>query len=366
MSHAEPSVLNVDDERVNIDLLVDLLKPPLSHPGGDERPAGPEAARGEPRPGHPAAGRDDAGEWTATRSAGGSRRTRHERHPRHLRDRDERHRRRDEGASSWCRGLHHEAISPPIVEARVEAHLENKHARDFIEDRNRVLQGMVIEKTREVVATQDATILSMATLAETRDPETGHHLQRTQGYVRSLARRLREHRRYGEELDEKAIDLLFKSAPLHDIGKVGVPDRILLKPAKLDPDEFHEMKKHVQFGYEAIVATEKLLASAGVSSAAASFLRYAREIAGCHHEKWDGSGYPEGMGGEDIPLSARLMMLADVYDALRSERCYKPAFPTRSGGRDPAGRGTFFDPDVVDAFCALDQEFVEIARSHAE
>jgi putative two-component system response regulator len=207
----------------------------------------------------------------------------------------------------------------------------------------------------------------MATLAETRDPETGHHLQRTQGYVRSLARRLREHRRYGEELDEKAIDLLFKSAPLHDIGKVGVPDRILLKPAKLDPDEFHEMKKHVQFGYEAIVATEKLLASAGVSSAAASFLRYAREIAGCHHEKWDGSGYPEGMGGEDIPLSARLMALADVYDALRSARCYKPAFPhERAKAEILAGRGGHFDPDVVDAFVALDDEFVTIARSHGE
>jgi putative two-component system response regulator len=226
---------------------------------------------------------------------------------------------------------------------------------------------MVLERTRELAATQDATILSMATLAETRDPETGLHLQRTQGYVRSLAKTLREHRRYGEELDDQAIELLFKSAPLHDIGKVGVPDRILRKPAKLDPDEFQEMKRHVRFGYEAIASTEKLLAGAGVSSAAASFLRYAREIAGCHHEKWDGSGYPEGMGGEDIPLSARLMALADVYDALRSARCYKPAYPhDRAKAEILAGRGGHFDPDVVDAFLSLEGEFETIARTYAE
>src|SRR4029453_7743074 len=129
-------------------------------------------------------------------------------------------------------------VSPPIVEARVKAHLENKHARDFIEDPTRVLQAMVLERTRELAATQDATILSMATLAETRDPETGHHLQRTQGYVRSLARRLSRLARYREQLDDHAIELLFKSAPLHDIGKVGVPDGILLKPARPQPEEF--------------------------------------------------------------------------------------------------------------------------------
>jgi len=258
-------------------------------------------------------------------------------------------------------------ISPPIVEARVRAHLENKHARDFIEDRNRVLQGMVLERTRELAATQDATILSMATLAETRDPETGHHLQRTQGYVRSLAVRLRTHARFRDELDDHAIELLFKSAPLHDIGKVGVPDSILRKPAKLTPDEYDEMKRHVVYGYEAIVATEKLLASAGISSAAASFLRYAREIARSHHEKWDGTGYPDGLGADEIPLSARLMMMADVYDALTSKRCYKPAYShAQAVAEILPGRGTYFDPDVVDAFCALDAEFIQIARSHAE
>jgi putative two-component system response regulator len=230
-----------------------------------------------------------------------------------------------------------------------------------------VLQVMVLERTRGVVATQDATILSMATLAETRDPETGHHLQRTQGYVRSLAVRLSAHVRFRDHLDDRAIDLLFKSAPLHDIGKVGVPDAILQKPAKLTPEEFEEMKRHPLYGYEAIVATEKVLSAAGIGGAASSFLRYAREITRSHHEKWDGSGYPDGMGGDDIPLSARLMALADVYDALISKRCYKPPYPHSEAVRQIVeGRGRHFDPDVVDAFCQLDDEFMTIARSYAE
>jgi cyclic di-GMP phosphodiesterase len=185
--------------------------------------------------------------------------------------------------------------------------------------------------------------------------------------VRSLAVRLRAHPRFRDEFDDKAIELLFKSAPLHDIGKVGVPNSILRKPAKLTPDEYEEMKRHVVYGYEAIVATEKLLASAGISSAATSFLRYAREIARSHHEKWDGTGYPDGLGGDEIPLSARLMMMADVYDALTSKRCYKPAYShAQAVAEILPGRGTYFDPDVVDAFSALDAEFMQIARSHAE
>ena len=208
----------------------------------------------------------------------------------------------------------------------------------------------------------------MATLAETRDPETGHHLQRTQGYVRSLAVRLRTHPRFRDELDDHAIELLFKSAPLHDIGKVGVPDRILRKPAKLTPEEYEEMKRHVVYGYEAIVATEKLLASAGISSAAASFLRYAREIARSHHEKWDGSGYPDGLGGDAIPLSARLMTLADVYDALTSKRCYKPAYPhAQAVAEILAGRGTLLRPRRGRRLRApWTRSSWQIARSHAE
>jgi len=368
MSHAEPSVLIVDDERLNIDLMVDLLKPHYRTLVATNGEQALKRASGEPRPdillldvmmpemdGYEVCRRLKADAATSSIpvifvTA--------------MSDVGDEMKGFELGAVDYIT----KPISPPIVEARVRAHLENKHARDFIEDRNRVLQGMVLERTRELAATQDATILSMATLAETRDPETGHHLQRTQAYVRSLAVQLRtQHPRLRDELDDHAIDLLFKSAPLHDIGKVGVPDSILRKPGKLTPDEYEVMKRHVVYGYEAIVATEKLLAAAGVSSAAASFLQYAREIARSHHEKWDGTGYPDGLGGDEIPLSARLMMMADVYDALRSERCYKPAFPhAQAVAEILPGRGTFFDPDVVDAFCALDQEFMEIARSHAE
>jgi cyclic di-GMP phosphodiesterase len=367
MSHADPSVLIVDDERVNIDLLVDLLKPHYRTLVATNGEQALKRAAGEPRPdillldvmmpgmdGYEVCRRLKAETGTraipvifvtAMSEVG-----------------DEM-----KGFALGAVDYITKPVSPPIVEARVRAHLENKHARDFIEDRNRVLQQMVLERTRELEATQDATILSMATLAETRDPETGHHLQRTQGYVRALARQLRSHRRYREELDDHAIDLLFKSAPLHDIGKVGVPDRILLKPAKLDADEWQEMRLHVVHGYEAIAATEKALAAAGISAAAASFLRYAREIARCHHEKWDGSGYPDGMGAEDIPLSARLMALADVYDALRSKRCYKPPYPhERAVAEIVEGRGGHFDPDVVDAFRVLGDEFIAISQSYSE
>jgi putative two-component system response regulator len=367
MSHAEPSVLIVDDERVNVDLMVDLLKPHYRTLVATNGEQALKRAAGEPRPdillldvmmpgmdgyevcrrlkAEPATQPIPVIFVTAMSEVG-----------------DEM-----KGFALGAVDYITKPISPPIVEARVKAHLENKHARDFIEDRNRVLQGMVIERTRELAATQDATILSMATLAETRDPETGHHLQRTQGYVRALAVRLQSHPRYRAELDDHAVELLFKSAPLHDIGKVGVPDSILRKPGKLDADEWVEMKRHVMYGYEAIVATEKLLSEAGLSSAAASFLRYAREIARSHHEKWDGSGYPDGLAAEDIPLSARLMALADVYDALRSQRVYKPAYPhERAAAEILAGRGGHFDPDVVDAFRALDDEFMAIARRHAE
>jgi putative two-component system response regulator len=366
MSHAQPSVLIVDDERVNLDLMVELLRPHYRTLVATNGELALKRAAGEPRPdillldvmmpemdGYEVCRRLKADPSTrslpvifvtAMSEVG-----------------DEM-----KGFALGAVDYITKPISPPIVEARVRAHLENKHARDFIEDRNRVLQGMVLERTRELAATQDAAILSMATLAETRDPETGHHLQRTQGYVRSLAVKLRSRPRFRDELDDHAIELLFKSAPLHDIGKVGVPDRILRKPARLTPEEYVEMKRHVVYGYEAIVATEKLLDAAGVFSAAASFLRYARQIARSHHEKWDGSGYPDGLAGDDIPLSARLMALADVYDALTSERCYKPAYPhAQAAAEILEGRGSHFDPEVVDAFRALDGEFMTIARSHA-
>ena len=367
MSHAEPSVLIVDDERVNIDLMVGLLRPHYRTLVATNGEQALKRAAGEPPPdillldvmmpgmdGYQVCERLKAD--AATRSIPVIFVTAMSEVGDEMK-----------GFALGAVDYITKPISPPILEARVKAHLENKHARDFIEDRNRVLQGMVLERTRELVATQDATILSMATLAETRDPETGHHLQRTQGYVRSLAQRLSGEPRFRDALDERTIDLLFKSAPLHDIGKVGVPDSILRKPARLTPEEYEEMKRHPVYGYEAIVATEKVLAGAGISSAAASFLRHAREIARSHHEKWDGSGYPDGLGGEDIPLSARLMALADVYDALISKRVYKPAYTHDEAATEiVAGRGSHFDPIVVDAFTALDEEFIGISRTYTE
>jgi response regulator RpfG family c-di-GMP phosphodiesterase len=160
-------------------------------------------------------------------------------------------------------------------------------------------------RTEELKQTRDVTIHSLASLAETRDNETGNHILRTQRYIRALAERLRETPAFEDLLDDETINLFYKSAPLHDIGKVGVPDRILLKPGKLTDEEFDIMKGHPRLGAEALQVAESTLGSN-------SFLKYAREIALTHHEKWDGSGYPEGLSGEDIPLSGRLMSVADV------------------------------------------------------
>ncbi|EIS3738541.1 two-component system response regulator [Aeromonas hydrophila] len=250
----------------------------------------------------------------------------------------------------------HKPITPAIVLARVRNHLELKAARDLLHDQNAFLEQEVERRTRENELIQNITIHSLASLAETRDNETGNHILRTQHYVRLLAETLCEHPRFSAELTPKTIDLLFKSAPLHDIGKVGVPDRILLKPGKLDADEFAQMKHHSILGKEAIVHAEEAL---GVE---VEFLRLAKEIACYHHEKWDGTGYPYGLIGDEIPLSARLMALADVYDALISKRCYKAAMSHQEVVPIIlAGRGNHFDPDITDAFARIHQQFHEIA-----
>lgn len=205
--------------------------------------------------------------------------------------------------------------------------------------------------------TRDATIVALASLAEARDNETGAHIQRTQLYVKVLAEHLSQHPTHSDYLDVETIDLIYKAAPLHDIGKVGIPDSILLKPGKLTDDEFVIMKTHAQIGADA-------LQQAIESVSENAFLRHAQDIAVNHHEKWDGSGYPQGKQGDDIPLSARLMALADVYDALISQRVYKPAFShDKAKGIILEGSGTHFDPDVIDAFVACEDAFVEIARN---
>jgi putative two-component system response regulator len=262
----------------------------------------------------------------------------------------------------------HKPILPSVVLARINLHLELARARAHLRDRNVELEHLVNERTsdllrekRQVIAAQDATITALCTLAEMRDNETGNHIRRTQNYVRSLAERLRDHPRFAAELNDNTIALLFKSAPLHDIGKVGIPDAVLLKPGKLTEEEWVIMKRHAEYGRDAMTQAENEI---GEST---GFLLYAREIAYGHHEKWDGSGYPQGLIGDAIPLSARIMAVADVYDALISKRVYKPAF-THVQALDIIieGRGTHFDPDMVDALLAIADQFRDIANNFSD
>ncbi|RZT76481.1 putative two-component system response regulator [Azospira oryzae] len=252
-------------------------------------------------------------------------------------------------------------VSPPILLARVHTHLTLKAAKDFLKDQNAYLESEVQRRTQEVSMIQDVTIMAMASLAETRDNETGNHIRRTQNYVRILARQLQGHPRFAAFLSDANIELLYKSAPLHDIGKVGIPDRILLKPGKLTPEEFEIMKTHTTLGRDAILHAEVRLNSPN------TFLRFARDIAYAHQEKWDGSGYPLGLRGDEIPVAARLMAVADVYDALISRRVYKPPFPHEQAVQIISeGRGKHFDPDMVDAFLQVAEDFRSIAATFAD
>lgn len=244
-------------------------------------------------------------------------------------------------------------INASLVKARINNQLELKRHRDH-------LQELVAERTEELKLTQEVTIEAMGALAEYRDPETGGHIRRTQNYVRALARQLCKNPKYAPFLDEPTIELLHQSAPLHDIGKVGIRDEILLKPGRLDEVEIEEMKRHTEFGRDAIQAAERRLGHN-------SFLRYAREIAETHQEKWDGSGYPYGLQADEIPVSGRLMAIADVYDALISKRVYKPPLAhTEAVGIIAAGKGSHFDPDMVDAFLEIHEEFRHIALEFAD
>jgi putative two-component system response regulator len=252
-------------------------------------------------------------------------------------------------------------INPAIVLTRIETQLHLKAASDFLKNKNDILAAEVERRTRELQAIQEVTILALASLAESRDNETGNHIRRTQAYVRLLAQHLRNHPRFADVLTEPVVDLIFKSAPLHDIGKVGIADSILLKPGRLTPEEFEAMKAHTTIGRDAIERAERALGMP------VEFLRFAKEMAYSHQEKWDGSGYPQGIAGDDIPVSARLMAVADVYDALRSQRVYKPPMPhDKAASIICEGRGSHFDPDMVDGFVGIQEEFREISVQYAD
>jgi len=262
----------------------------------------------------------------------------------------------EEGFFCGCVDYITKPIAPSLVMARVATHIALKRTSDQLAYTNANLKREVERQTREVHKVQEVTIMAMASLAETRDNETGMHLRRTQEYVRALAEDLQQDSPYADELDTRSIDLMTKSAPLHDIGKVGIPDGILLKPGRLTSDEFEVMKTHAEIGARIIGSAEELL------DTPSSFLRYAREIAHHHHENWDGSGYPDSLAGVAIPLSARLMAVADVYDALICRRIYKNPF-SHADARHfiIKGSGGKFDPVLVQAFERLAPRFAEIA-----
>ena len=247
-------------------------------------------------------------------------------------------------------------IKPVVVLSRVRNQLLVQRARNWLQNQNQALEAEIARRLRENEQIQAVSIRAWAHLAETRDNETGNHIQRTQGYVGLLATRLAQQPRFAAIIDPSYIELLTRSAPLHDIGKVGIPDAILLKPGKLTPDEWTIMKTHTLLGSEAITLAERDI------DAAAEFLTPAKEIVRWHHERWDGSGYPDGLAGDAIPLSARIMALADVFDALISRRVYKDAIPFASVRKIIAEeRGRQFDPDITDVFLANYAQFEAIA-----
>ena len=252
-------------------------------------------------------------------------------------------------------------VNPPVVMARVANHLRLRAAADFLRDQNAFLEQEISRRTREVTAIQEATVVALTSLAETRDNETGNHIRRTQHYVRALADRLKDHPRFAATLDEVTRQMLFQSAPLHDIGKIGIPDRILLKQGRLTPEEYEIMKTHTTLGRDALQRAEDRLTTP------VSFLRIAKEMAYGHQERWDGSGYPQGLKGNAIPISARLMAVADVYDALISKRVYKQGMTHEAAtAAIAAKRGIDFDPDIVDAYLSIQDAFREIADRFAD
>lgn len=245
-------------------------------------------------------------------------------------------------------------FDPGEVQSRVDVHLKIFNLQQELKRRQHDLEDLVEAKAKEVTDMQLATIFALVRLTDRRDDKIGGHLERTQALCASLARKLGELPRFQNQIDQAFIDILFKAAPLHDIGKVGIPDHIYLKPGRLTPDEFTAMKHHTLVGAQTLAKVlEKFPDN--------QLIRTGIEIARYHHERWDGQGYPEGLAGEAIPLSARIMAVADVFDALRMLRPYKKPMPHKdSVAVIREGRGSHFDPDVVDAFLAIETDLEKL------
>lgn len=252
-------------------------------------------------------------------------------------------------------------LNPATLLSRIKAHLAVAVSERLQRTNSERLVFDETQHKKQVATLQEVTLLALASLAELRDLETGNHLKRTQHYIYALGQQLLNHPNFSHYLTLARLDMLFKCAPLHDIGKVGIPDRILLKPGRYEPAEFEIMKTHPKLGFDAIVHAQHLAADHS------DFLETAKEIVCGHHEKWDGSGYPQGLAGSAIPIAARLMALADVYDALISQRVYKKGMSHFDATQIILeGRGKHFDPDIVDAFVALSDVFQGIAARFAD
>jgi putative two-component system response regulator len=256
-------------------------------------------------------------------------------------------------------------VRPDILRQRVRTHLELKQHRDRLRDQKEFFQ-----RANEI--SKDVTLHALATLAEARDHETGNHIVRTQFYVEALGRQLLRDGRYVEELRDGRLERIKRAAPLHDIGKVGIADHILRKPGKLTAAEFATMRDHPRIGAEAIAeAIRRVGSQPGMDPEAArealELMHVASEITAGHHERWDGTGYPLGLAGEAIPLSARLMAVADVFDALTCRRVYKDGMPYEEVVEVlRAGSGTHFDPAIIEAFFRVEADVLEIRRRYAD
>ena len=251
-----------------------------------------------------------------------------------------------------------------LLEARIRSSIRTKMLHDQIfeyqdqlENQNERLEEAVQERTAQIVRTQEVTVFSLAKLAESRDNETGDHLERMRCYAREVADELIKLPKYRKIHDQTFVKQIYESSPLHDIGKVGIPDTILLKPGKLTSDEFRVMKHHTVIGGDTLSAADK---EAGENS----FLAMGRDIAYSHHERWDGTGYPFGLKGDEIPLASRVVAVSDVYDALSSKRPYKEPFShEKSVAIILEGRGSHFDPEVVDAFLRREKDVIRIRET---
>jgi putative two-component system response regulator len=247
-------------------------------------------------------------------------------------------------------------FSAPLLLKRIENHLLLVSQKKELKNYNENLQKMVCQKTAQIIELQNAVLSTVAEMLEFRDNMTGEHITRTQMYLEVLVNTLLTEKIYVSEVSAWNLDFLIPSAQLHDVGKIAISDAILNKPGKLTPEEFEEMKKHVSIGVSAIEKIAK-------KTAEHAFLLHARTIAGTHHEKWDGSGYPKGLRETEIPLEGRLMAIADVYDALISQRPYKKPVPLEEAERIiEAERGTHFDPVLIDVFRLVKGHFAEIAK----